>query len=197
MTYDPFQTYPTLGAYSGVATPFGMPYNPLTQTQGINPAMGMNPQFGQQGQGGIPGYGASPGYGGIHPQQLQQLQQVQQLQQLAAALASQIGAQQWQHPYANLQNPLLTGLLQNPQTGFPQNPLQNPLLQNPLLQNPLLNPILAQTSPFGQQQQLSPYQQIGQFGQQLQPQTWVGQGGFHPLAAHFGGRGFGGISPWA
>ena len=167
MTYDPYQTNPTLGAYYGAATPFGMPYNPLAQIQGFNPTMGINPQFGQQVHG----------YGGIHPQQLQQL---------VAALASQAAVQQWQNPYANLQYPLLSGLLQNQQTGF---------LQNPLLQNPVLNPILAQTSPFGQQ--ISPYQQIGQFGQQLQPQTWVGQPGIHPLAAHFGGRGFGGITPWA
>ena len=118
MTYDPFQTYPGLGAYSGMATQFGTPYNPLAFTQGINPTMGINPQFGQQ-----QGHSGIPGYGGIHPHQLQQLQQ---LQQLAAILTAQAAAQQWQHqsPYATWQNPLLSGLAQNPQA---LSGLQNPL----------------------------------------------------------------------
>jgi len=202
MTHDPFQTYSAFGMPLTMQNPLAT-INPLAATQGINPTAGI-PQFPQQGIGGIPGYGA------IHPQ----------LQLQLAALASQ-GGPQWpgQSLYSSGQNALLTSILQNPlllqslqSTGLLQNPLlQNALLQNQLLQNPYLG------SPYGQQQhspfqqspyqqnpyqqspyQQNPYQQIG-FGQQLPPQTWIGQAGVHPLAAQFGGRGFQtpGISPWA
>jgi hypothetical protein len=145
----------------------------------LNPFAGINPGYTQH-----PGI---PGYGGIHPQ----------LQLQLAALASQGAGQQWS-PYSGLQNPFqnpfLTSILQNP---FALQSLQAAgLLQNPILQNPLLqNPLLAQTggfggSPFGQQH--TPFQQFGQYGQGLAPQTWIGQG------AQFGGRPFHtpGMSPW-
>jgi hypothetical protein len=103
----------------------------------------------------------------------------------ATGFGQQIGQQnpfQQQNPYQQ-QNPFQQ-----------QNPYQQ---QNPLLQNPLLlHSLLTQTgghgiSPFGQIGQQSPFQQYGQFGQGLPPQTWIGQG------AQFGGRPFFGISPWA
>jgi hypothetical protein len=199
MMHDPFQTYQALQ--------YGSPYqtlqNPLAQ---LNPLAGINPY--QQHTGGI------SSFAGIPPQLLLQL----------AALASQGGHQWGQSPYSGFQNPMLGGILQNPQalqslhtTGLQQNPLlasilqnpmalqglqsqglqQNPLLQNPYLQQALLqNPLLAQSigyggSGYGQQfgQQHSPFQQLGQFGQGIPPQTWIGQGG------QFGGRPFG-TSPW-
>ena len=216
MMHDPFQTYATLGAYSGVT-------NPLQQlTGGISP-------FGQQGIGD---------YGGIHPQQLQ-------LATLLAhatnpQLLGQTGG--WQNPMTSIgqQNPLVQALQhqliqQSLQNQLMQQALQNPLvsqvLQNPLLsqslQNPLLNPMVSQyyqsqypqigiggQSPFGQSG--SPFGQSGSaFGQsgspfgQLAPQSWIGQQGFgsgspfgygHPLLSQWGGgRGIQGhgITPWA
>jgi hypothetical protein len=73
MTHDPYQTYPTMGAYGGVTTPFTSPYanpaaaiNPLAAAVGLSaiPAAGI-PQLGQQG------YAGYPVHGGINPQQLQ------------------------------------------------------------------------------------------------------------------------------
>ena len=208
MTHDPYQTFAGYGQYPGQTAPFGSPYNPLQNL--MNPTQGF--------QGAIPQTGIT-GYGGIHPQQLQQLQQLQQqqLQQLQlAAMAQQGGIPQFgglspqfgglspqiatQHPLlaAILQNPLVLAQLQNPQLS---GGLQNPY--NTGLQNPLLNPILAQsaypgTTPYGWHQH-SPYQQ---FGQQLPPQTllgqnWLGQPGPYGGGAPFG-RGFqSGMSPWA
>jgi hypothetical protein len=173
MMHNPFQSYqtdPTLGAYSGLGSPFSLPYQAM-QTSAINPALnpltaqGLAacatagiPQLAQQGYTGVPNF-----IGGLHPQQ--------QLQ-LASILATQ-----FQNPYqvAGLQNPAL----QNPglqNFAFQgQNPWIQSGLQNPwhtaALQNPLLNPILAQQlgiaggSPFGAQ----PYQQFGHLGQQVSP----------------------------
>ena len=193
MMHDPFQTYATLGAYSGVT-------NPLQQlTGGISP-------FGQQQQG-------IGGYGGIHPQQLQ----------LATMLAHASNPQLLgltggiQNPLASLvqQNPVVQAL----QHQLVQQSLQNQLVQQ-ALQNPMLNPFVSQyyqsqypqsglggQSPFGQIG--SPFGQTGSPFGQLAPQSWIGQQGFgggspfvygHPLMSQWGGgrgiQGYG-TTPWA
>ena len=182
MTHDPYQTYPTMGAYGGVTTPFTSPYanpaaaiNPLAAAVGLSaiPTAGI-PQLGQQG------YAGYPVHGGINPQQLQLA--------LLFALQGMI--------------PQAVGLSQ--QTGGWQNPLLASLNQNPLalagLQNPLLNPLA---------QQHAQYSPIGQINPLLAPQSWVGQPGLlgggqpfnpiHALASQLGPRPFqtAGISPWA
>ncbi len=218
MTHDPMQTLATLGAYQGVATPYGLPQTAF-QTTGINPLLQGYSQLGQQGYGAVP-------YGGINPQQQQQYNPWQQ----NPYLQHQLGI--------GIQNPLVAAGLQNPL--LQQNPF---VQQNPLLQNPLVNPIQAQihaqivaqqvaqqlaaqqvaqqlaaqqvAQQLAQQQQLGlqPYgvhvpgmispvghlgAQFGQSGFPLAPQTWVGQGAqfgggigygqVHPLA-HLAGRG--------
>lgn len=168
MTHDPYQTYQTVGAYSGLTNPFSSPYSTI-QTSAMNPAAAFNPltanagapwgvpsafgqQPGQQGFQGIQGFSGIPNYGGISPQQLQ----------LAAALAAQAAAQQ--ATFANpWQNPFNGGLQSQVATAGWQNPFAMAALQNPLL-----NPVLAQiAASLGQQvggQQIGG-QQIG--GQQL------------------------------
>jgi hypothetical protein len=180
MTYDPSQTYPSLGLYNGITTPGGLPYaalqasalnpagalNALAATLGIsNPAIGVS----QAGQSPYPGISALGG----NPQQLQQLQQ-QQLQQLQQLQAASILA-------AQAAIPQLTGA-----ASFGQGQ-HNPLaaVHNALvaaaLQNPLLTPVLAQLgyqsngiygqigqngSPFNQQQGQAYGQQQNPFAQQ-------------------------------
>jgi len=219
MTHDPYQTYQTVGAYSGLMNPFSSPFGGMQQTSANNPlaaAFGASPgvpaTFGQPfAPQGYQGFSGIPNYGGISPQQLQ----------LASALASQyaqINAQSpfnnpwqnafsggFQHPFANaglqnpiLQNPILqNALLQNPwQVAAQQNPQMNPQL------NPIFNPVLAHLAAtlgpqFGQQSyspyaQQQPYQQTGYGQTQLAPQSWVGQG----LASQgFAGQGQGQIHP--
>jgi len=209
MMHDPFQTYATLGAHSGVT-------NPLQQlTGGISP-------FGQQGIGG---------YGGIHPQQLQLATMLAhatnpQLLGLTGGIHNPIASIVQQNPVVQaLQHQLIQQSLQNQlvQQAL-QNPLVSQVLQNPLvsqsLQNPLLNPIVSQyyqsqypqigwggQSPFGQIG--SPFGQTGSPFGQLAPQSWIGQQGMgggspfgygHPLLSQWGGgRGIQGhgITPWA
>lgn len=229
MMHNPFQSYqndPTLGAYTGFASPFGLPFTPM-QASGINPALNPlaaiqglssyasagSPQLGQQGV---------PNYVGLNP------------------LQAPVLSNPW--VTAGLQNPLLTAALQNPwfaialQNQFipsaglpfglqPNAPYQQSVAfgqhQPPFGQ---ISPFAQQISPYGQQgqpygQQGVPYPQqglpygqpgspYGQFGSPLPPQTWVGQGGpfgggqqygqIHPLLAQLGARQFltPGISPW-
>ena len=200
--------------------------NPF-QTQSMNPFSFQGagiPQLGQQGYPGIQGYGmqGQTGFPGIHPQQLQ----------LAALLASQINPQlAGQQHHIGLQNPLLAAWLQNPtqnpllnpalaqsgifglhqQSPFQQSPYQQSLFQqSPYQQSPFQQSPYQQSpyqqSPFQQSPfQQSPFQQfgqLGQFGQQLPPQTWLGQAlgqGLYGGGNPFAGRGFHtpGISPWA
>src|SRR5579864_4905749 len=106
MTHDPYQTYPTMGAYGGVTTPFTSPYaNPAAAINPLAAALGLSaiPSAGIP-QGGQQGYAGYPVHGGINPQQLQLA--------LLFALQSLI-------PQTGLQ----------PQTGGWQNPLLNPLSQ--------------------------------------------------------------------
>jgi len=177
MMHNPFQSYqtdPTLAAYAGFSSPYGL------QTPQVNPSV--NPIAAALGAAcstsglsplGQTGYAGMQGYGGIHPQQLLQL---------ASLLASQAGIPQaygipnpyvsaFQNPWIGQQNPLLTAGIQNP---LLQNPLlQNPLLQNPLLQNPLLtavlqNPLLAASL---QNPQVG-HHHLGQLGGQFGPQQY-------------------------
>jgi hypothetical protein len=177
--HDPFQSYQTLGAYSGVS-PFSQPY-------------GLQPPFAGQGIGAY----------GIHPQQLHQLQQQlhQQLQQLQHLQLLQAMQGQGQIP-----GPTFPGA--NPlSSGFQQPVFQNPLagLQNQWInpqQYPQQNPILAHQ---GWPQQGWPQQQ--QFGYPLAPQSLLGGGmgygtpgigAINPLATQFALRALAtGGSPFA
>ena len=131
MTHDPYQTYPTMGAYGGVTTPFTSPFanpaaainNPLAAALGLSaiPSAGV-PQLGQQG------YAGYPVHGGINPQQVQLA--------LLFALQGLI--------------PQTVGL--SPQTGGWQNPLLNPLAQQHVPYSSIgqINPLLAPQSWVGQ-----------------------------------------------
>lgn len=175
MTYDPFQTYATLGAYSGIGNPFQTPFNAI-QTSSINPVTPWNPLGAYQFQ---PGYNAMPfnpqtqywqnpllpaglQHGGSHHHLLQQLAAHQLAQQMIAQqlAAQQIAAQQ--------------SILGQPFGGqqFGSQPL-NPYQQTGFY------PQVGQIgfagygmSPFGQPG--SPFNQIGS---PLPPQSWVGQAG--------------------
>jgi len=192
MTHDPYQTYPTFGAYAGLTNPFSSPYQTM-QTSGINPGAGCNPLAAQQL--GLHGIQGPPNY-------------AQQLQ-LAAALASQAGIPQiaGQLPIGNpWQNPLIAAGLQNP---FFAAALQ--------MQNPLSNPMQAQFSspygvPFQQPHQSQGHPGVGsqispfaQFNSPLAPQSWVGQsqiggnpvyGQVNPLLAQLAARVLQGVNPW-
>ena len=165
MTYDPLQTYATLGGYSGIGNPFQTPFNaiqnPVNAIQ--NPAMysaaAWNPFTVYQPQSAhlqnpllVAGLQQ-----GVSPHSL--------LQQLAAQqLAQQIVAQQ----------------LAAQQIAAQQNPYGQPFGSQPNLLN--------QQGPMHQQlgqigfggQGISPFGQPGsplnQIGVPLAPQSWVGQG---------------------
>jgi hypothetical protein len=173
MTYDPFQTYATLGASSGIGNPFQTQINPL-QGLGTNPSAVWNPLTAYQ-QSGYIGSPFNPQTAlwqnpaiftglqhGAHHQVLQQLAQqvaaqhmVQQIvaQQLAQQLAQQIASQQL-NPFgqsygfqSSLGNPQSSLYPQIGQIGFSGHGI----------------------NPFG-----SPFNQTGV---PLAPQSWVGQAG--------------------
>ena len=170
MTYDPYQTYPTLGAYPGAMNPFHAPQTAL-QTSAMNPAAAWNPMFANQGmspgpavsQWGQQGYPGVTNYGGINPQS--------------------------QYPQWPGLSPVVAGF---------QNGSQNPLLLH--AQQLAAQQLAAQYGAFGGQQiglqpaqfnpQPSQYPHIGhhippfaltgspygsQIGYPLAPQSWVGQ----------------------
>jgi hypothetical protein len=222
MMHNPFQSYqsdPTLGAYTGFASPFGVPFTPM-QASGINPALNPlaaiqglsscasagNPQLGQQGV---------PNYVGLNPLQVPVLSNPWVTTGLQNPLLT-----------AGLQNPWFTTALQNqfiPTAGLPFG-LQPyaPYQQSAAFAHHVppfgqISPFGQQISPYGQQglpygQPGLPYQQqaslYGQLGSPLAPQSWIGQAGqfgggqqygqIHPLLAQLGARQFltPGISPW-
>jgi hypothetical protein len=159
MTYDPFQSYATLGGNSGIGNPFQTPFNAIQ-----NPAMysgaAWNPFTIYQPQ---PAHWQNPLLvaglqQGVSPHSL--------LQQTAAQqLAQQIVAQQ----------------LAAQQIAAQQNPFGQPFGLQPALLNQQgpMHPQLGQIgfggqgiSPFGQ-----PGSPLNQLGVPLAPQSWVGQGG--------------------
>jgi hypothetical protein len=148
MTHDPYQTYPTMGAYGGVTTPFTSPYaNPAAAINPLAAALGLSalPSAGIP-QGGQQGYAGYPVHGGINPQQLQ----------LALLFA-------------------LQGLI--PQTGGWQNPLLNPLSQQHSPYSPVgqINPLLAPQSWVGQPGLLGggqPFNPIHALASQLGPRPF-------------------------
>ena len=188
MTHDPFQNYQTQGAYSGGATPFGLPYTAFQPS--FNPAVAGQPQVNP----GIGGYGIYP-----HPFQgvgiAGQLGLVQQLLALnplgAAGLQNPLLAAGVQHPLAQVpwQNPLLAYQgwpQQQAQFGYPQQqaqfgyPQQQPQFGYPQQQAQLGYP--------QQQPQFQSWpQQQPQTGYPLAPQSLVGAGGM--------GQPFGQIHP--
>ncbi len=167
MTYDPFQTYATLGGYAGISNPFQTPFNSNgMQNPAINPAAAWNPFAAYQPQSA---YWQNPLLlAGLQQPGLQQpgLQQGNSphslLQQLAAQqLAQQIVAQQ----------------LAAQQIAAQQIPfgLQPSLLNQQGLMHPQVGQIGfggQSSSSFGQPG--SPFNQIGG---PLAPQSWVGQAG--------------------
>jgi len=165
MTHDPFQNFQTIGAYSGGATPFGLPYP--TPFQSFNPAAFAGQTQGHPGIGGLGAY-PNPFQGVGFAPQFSPWQQPQGFNPLSAG-----------NPFAaGLQNPL-AAILQNPllAAGLQQHAAQIPW-QNPLtatLQNPLLNAMQAYHG--------WPQQQATPFGYPLAPQTLMGAGGI--------GQGFG------
>jgi hypothetical protein len=193
MTHDPYQTYPTFGAYTGLTNPFSSPFTAM-QTSAINPAA-------------IPGV----------PNYAQQLQLAAALAS-QAAIPQMAGmspvANAWQNPFiaAALQNPLVAAALQM------QNPLLNQILAQ--LTSPIgaqlgLQPSAQFQQPYQQHQQPLGHavpafgQQIppfAQFSSPLAPQSWVGQGlagqvpafgQVNPLLAQLAARGLQGGSPWS
>jgi len=149
MTYDPFQSYATLGGYSGINNPFQTPFN--NNAYQPQSAYWQNPLLpaGLQQQAGL--------QQGISPHSL--------LHQLAQQLAQQIVAQQLAAQQIAAQ--------QNP---FGQPFGLQPALLN---QQGLMHPQVGQIgfggqgiSPFGQ-----PGASLNQIGMPLAPQSWVGQGG--------------------
>jgi hypothetical protein len=150
MTYDPFQTYATLGGYSGINNnPFQTPFNTAYQPQS---AYWQNPLL----PAGLQQAGLQQG---ISPHSL--------LQQLAAQqLAQQIVAQQ-----------LAAQQIAAQPSPFGQSPfgLQPSLLNQQGLMHPQVGQIGfggQSLSPFGQ-----PGPPFNQIGMPLAPQSWVGQPG--------------------
>jgi hypothetical protein len=219
MTYDPYQTHPAVGTFSGLTNPLASLYAAM-QPSAINPAMayGLQGVVGQQpglpGYTGIQGLQGIPTYGGISPQQLQ-------------LLGQSPFTNPWQNPVTNnpYQNPL--AVAQNPFVAALQNQIIQSQLQNQLAtvaqQNPMLAAQLAANlgqvgfaqQPFGQtgypQPYFHPHHQMGHvasiFGQlqpppfqltnpvaqsTLAPQSWVGQsqqGQINPLLLQAVARG--------
>jgi len=176
MTYDPYQSYSTLGAYPGLATPFLSPYVSL------NP-LAPNPLASAY----LPTAGIIP-----HPQLAQILAARATLPQFSAASPWITGLSNPLLASAVLQNPLLAASLENP--------LVNPFLaQTPYGAQPHpFQPYIGQSVPqFG-----LIASQLGQIGSMLAPQSWVGQPGLygsqhplsqiHPLVSPMMGRGFAG-----
>jgi len=169
--YDPFQSYQTLGAYAGGATPYGLPYGAQPASQVLAGPTG-NPLATQ-----LLGYG-------IHPQLLQQIQLLQQLQQIEQI--RQLQAQAYGPAYGpgnfGQPNPILQQTLAQA--------LQNPLLTG--LQTHIPNPALGYAG--------SPQQQFGNplLPQSLVGVGGQGYGQINPLAAQWAIRTLagGGITPW-
>jgi len=202
--------------------------NPFSSQGGGIPQFGQPSHPGIQGYG----MQGQTGFAGIHPQQLQlaALLASQSNPQLAGqqhmgfqnpmltawlqnpllipilAQSGILGLHQ-QSPFQ--QSPYQQSLFQ--QSPFQQSPFQqSPFQQSPFQQSPFQQSPYQQSpyqqSPFQQSPfQQSPFQQfgqLGQFGQQLPPQTWLGQAlgqGLYGGGNPFAGRGFHtpGISPWA
>ncbi|HTA43064.1 MAG TPA: hypothetical protein VK789_11495 [Bryobacteraceae bacterium] len=155
MMHDPFQTYATLGAYSGIGNPF---QNPFSSMQ-FNPTQAWNP---------LTAYQQQPGYGGINPQTAHLQNPL-----LQAGLQHNIGY-----------NPILQQLAayQLAQHIVAQQvAAQQVAAQQLAAQQGGLFPQVGQIGFGGQGQGLSPYGQFGspfgQIGTQLAPQSWVGQAG--------------------
>ena len=195
MTHDPYQTYQTVNALSGLTNPFSSPFNAV-QTSAMNPGAAYNPLTANAGAWGVPttipqtmgsqgyaGFQGIPGigsFGGLSPHPFH----------LASALGAQTGQQGWS-PFANAwQNPLLGVVAQNPYLAAGlQNPMIAAAVQNQIaaaLQNPLVNQLaLAQLayamgqqpnfSQYGQQQQPYGHQQLYGQQQQQQPYQQLGQ----------------------
>jgi len=148
MTYDPYQTYATLGGYSGINNPFQTPFNTAYQPQS---AYWQNPLL----PAGLQQNGLQQG---VSPHSLLQQLAAQQLAQ--QIVAQQLAAQQ----IAAQQNPF----------GQPFG-LQPALLNQQGQIHPQLGQIGfggQGISPFGQ-----PGSPLNQIGVPLAPQSWVGQGG--------------------
>jgi len=190
MTNDPYQTYQTVNALSGLTNPFSSPFN-AAQTSAMNPGAAYNPLTANAGAWGVPttipqtmgsqgyaGFQGIPGignFGGISPHPFH--------------LAGQQGwspfANAWQNPLlgvvaqnpflaAGLQNPMIAAAVQNQIAAALQNPLVNQLalaqLAYAMGQQPNFSQYGQQQQPYGhqqlygQQQQQQPYQQLGQIG---------------------------------
>jgi hypothetical protein len=172
MTYDPIQTYATLGGYSGINNPFQTPFNfNGIQNPAINPAAAWNPVTAYQQQ---PAYWQNPLLlAGLQQTGLQQpgLQQGMSPHSLLHQLAAQqLAAQQ-------LAQQIVAQQLAAQQIAAQQAPfgLQHSLLN----QQGLMYPQVGQIgfggqgiSPFGQ-----PGYPFNQNGMPLAPQSWVGQAG--------------------
>jgi len=160
MTHDPYQSYPTFGAFSGLTNPFSSPYTAM-QASAINPAAVYNPLAMNAGlPWGVPATAVQQPYGGISPQQLQ------------LALAAQSA---WQNPFiggaiqhpltaASLQNPFAIAGLQNPfTTASQQNPFVTAGLQNPFATTGLQNPFATASlqNPFATAGLQNPFATVG------------------------------------
>jgi hypothetical protein len=150
-------------------------------------------------------YGVPSPIGLQYPQLQQQINPLQALAQMAQTGGiQQLGLSPYGSPYGqNLGQPFI-----NPQqVQLAALVANNPLLLASVLSNPLVAASLQQgVQALGLQQQVSPYQQIGQqigspfgqtpFGQTgypLAPQSWIGQAGQFGQQRPFQAQGF---SPW-
>jgi hypothetical protein len=193
MTYDPFQTNATFGAYTGAGNPFNSPLTAM-QTSAINPSLFNQGAFNQ-------GTSWNPlnGYQGV-PQSI--------YPQPGSPQWSQAGQGGYAQP-ALWQNPLLLAGLQQGgfQNGITHNPLAQQLAVQQLAAQQIMQHIIAQHAQQAAAQQLAALgqqngfyygpsggQSGGQNGQigvngqqglpfgqnvspfgQLAPQSWVGQ----------------------
>lgn len=158
--HDPFQTYATLGAYSGIGNPFQTPFTSM-QGSAFNPTAAWNPLTGYQQQLGYGGSQFNP-----HTAYLQN-------PLLLAGLQHNIGY-----------NPILQQLAAQhlaQQIIAQQVAAQQLAAQQLASQHGGLFPQVGQIGFGGQGQGMSPYGQFGspfgQIGTQLAPQSWVGQAG--------------------
>ena len=194
MTYDPYQIYPALGAFSGMPASANFPYAAQQTAQNavagaLNPfaaaALGLsnnlqNAGIAQTGQQMAPAFGNQQQQGGLSPQQLQLAAAILAAQGVIPQLQAQalLGNAGLSQPFvAGLQNPQLNPqFAYQPQAVYGQQQLGQ--IGSPFGQQQL-NPAYLGNPYHANVYQANPFQNNQVYGQgsQLAPQSWVGQPG--------------------